>query len=132
MEEKLEKAKFSSDIKKRVRELQPRDNWHNIFTIAFDWLVIIGSILLVNTFPTWWMYLIAIIIIGSRMRAFDNLMHEASHFQLFKNKKLNKWIACFFVAFPVFTSFTTYCQSHYMHHRHLWHEIKIPILKGIL
>ncbi|GIN07740.1 fatty acid desaturase [Shouchella clausii] len=129
MEHKLEKATFSKDIKNRVRALQERDNWRNLFTIAFDWLVIIGAIALVQTFPMWWVYLISIAIIGSRMRAFDNLMHEASHFQLFKNKILNKWIACFFVAFPVFTSFTAYCQSHYLHHRHLWHEQKDPDTK---
>lgn len=25
-----------------------------------------------------------------------------------------------FVSFPIFTSFTIYCNFHYLHHRHLW------------
>jgi fatty acid desaturase len=125
-DKKLKKATFSKEIVNQVRALQTRNNYTNLFSILFDWLVIIasayGAILLSN----WWSYLIAITIIGSRMRAFDNLMHEASHVLLFKNKIMNKWITCFFVAFPVFTSFTAYCNSHHAHHRHLWNIDKDP------
>ncbi|GEP75770.1 fatty acid desaturase [Staphylococcus carnosus] len=67
-------------------------------------------------------YLFSIIIIGSLMRAFDNLMYEACHRSLFTNKFRNKWITCIFVAFPIFTSFTTYCNSHFQHHRNLWDD----------
>ena len=56
-----------------------KDNYHNIFALLFDWLVIFGS----------------------RMRAFDNLMHEACHCSLFTNKFYNKWITCIFIAFPI-------------------------------
>ncbi|WP_318010057.1 fatty acid desaturase, partial [Staphylococcus delphini] len=60
------------------------------------------------------------------MRAFDNLMHEACHRSLFTNRFMNKWVACFFVAFPIFTSYTAYCNSHFKHHRNLWDEENDP------
>lgn len=104
---KLEKAVFSKEIKKELKPLMKKDNYHNIFALLFDWLVIFGS----------------------RMRAFDNLMHEACHRSLFTNKFYNKWITCIFIAFPIFTSFTTYCNSHFQHHRNLWDEENDPDTK---
>ncbi|PSA95824.1 fatty acid desaturase [Bacillus atrophaeus] len=126
---KIKKAKFSLELKSRLRELHIRNNWYNFFSLGYDWSLIIASIFITKLFPSWWMYILSIIIIGSRMRAFDNLMHEASHALLFKNRFLNKWMACFFAAFPVFTSYTAYCNSHYQHHRHLWDINKDPDTK---
>ena len=79
-----------------------------MIALLFDWFVIFSSILISVTFNNILIYLVAIILIGSRMRAFDNLMHEACHRSLFTNKFWNKWITCLFVAFPVFTSYTAY------------------------
>ena len=75
---KLEKAVFLKKSK-RIKTFDEKDNYHNIFALLFDWLVIFGS----------------------RMRAFDNLMHEACHCSLFTNKFYNKWITCIFIAFPI-------------------------------
>lgn len=83
---KIKKAKFSSEIRSSIKELHGRNNWYNFFSIGYDWAIIICAITFAKTFPSWWTYIISITIIGSRMRAFDNLMHEASHIMLFKNR----------------------------------------------
>ena len=70
-----------------------------------------SSILISVTFNNILIYLVAIILIGSRMRAFDNLMHEACHRSLFTNKFWNKWIACLFILRYLFTSYTAYLTS---------------------
>ena len=129
MSQKLKKAVFSKEIKKELKPLMKKDNYHNIFALLFDWLVIFGSSYLSITTGNIFVYLLSIILIGSRMRAFDNLMHEACHRSLFTNKFFNKWIACILVAFPIFTSFTTYCNSHFQHHRNLWDENNDPDTK---
>lgn len=116
----IKKAFFPLEIRQRIRQLQSRNNWYNFFAIALDWVIVGAAITLVNIVPSIWTYIVAIFFIGSRMRGLDNLMHEASHAMLFKNRILNKWMACIFAAFPVFTSYTTYCLSHYDHHRDLW------------
>ena len=100
-----------------------------MIVLLFDWFIIFSSILISVTFNNILIYIVAIILIGSRMRAFDNLMHEACHRSLFTNKFWNKWIACLFVAFPVFTSYTAYCNSHFQHHRNLWDEENDPDTK---
>lgn len=97
---KLEKAVFLKKSKK-LKPLMKKDNYHNIFALLFDWLVIFGSAYLSITTGNIFVYLLSIILIGSRMRAFDNLMHEACHRSLFTNKFYNKWITCIFIAFPI-------------------------------
>ncbi|MDO5375753.1 MAG: fatty acid desaturase family protein [Staphylococcus rostri] len=125
----LKKAVFSKDIIHDLKPLYRKNNLHNSFCIITDWLMIVISVLLSIQYEHVIVYLLAIIIIGSRMRAFDNLMHDASHRLLFKNKNYNKWIACIFVAFPIFTSYTAYCKSHFKHHKNLWDEQLDPDTK---
>lgn len=121
--QELEKYHFSPEIVKKIRNLQRKNNWYNFFAIGLDWLII-GSVIYLNyVIPTIWMYLISIIIIGSRMRGLDIMMHESSHHMLFKNRKLNKWITCFFAAYPIMISYHAYCKSHMTHHKYLWSEI---------
>lgn len=117
---------FSKEILSEIRKLQEKNNWYNIFSLAYDWGLIALSIVMVKLFPSIWLYLLSIIIIGSRMRALDNLMHEASHGLLFKNRTLNRWIGSLFAAYPVFTSYSTYSKSHFMHHKYLWDPEKDP------
>lgn len=125
MAQKLEKAVFSKKIKKELKPLMKKGNYHNMIYLSLDWLVILGSVSLSIYSGSILIYIISIILIGSRMRAFDNLMHEACHRSLFTNKFYNKWITCIFVAFPIFTSFTAYCNSHFQHHDnyHLVHHL---------
>ena len=120
---------FSKEIRKELKPLIKKNNYNNVIALLFDWFVIFSSILISVTFNNILIYLVAIILIGSRMRAFDNLMHEACHRSLFTNKFWNKWIACLFVAFSVFTSYTAYCNSHFQHHRNLWDEENDPDTK---
>ncbi|GEP85578.1 fatty acid desaturase family protein [Staphylococcus piscifermentans] len=83
MAQKLEKAVFSREIKGELKPLMKKDNYHNIFALTLDWLVIFGSAYLSIYTESIFIYLLSIILIGSRMRAFDNLMHEACHHSLF-------------------------------------------------
>jgi len=104
---------ISKEIRKELKLLIKKNIYNNVIALLFDWFVIFSSILISVTFNNILIYLVAIILIGSRMRAFDNLMHEACHRSLFTNKFWNKWIACLFVAFPVFTSYTAYRNAHH-------------------
>ncbi|KAF0818526.1 MULTISPECIES: fatty acid desaturase family protein [unclassified Cytobacillus] len=119
----LEKHRFTKDITLRIFELQQKNNWYNFFAIGLDWLIISSVITLHQYITNIWVYLLAILIIGSRMRGLDIMMHEASHRMLFKNQKLNKWVASIFAAYPIFISYKAYCSSHMNHHRFLWSEI---------
>jgi fatty acid desaturase len=125
----IKRVQFPKEIRTRIQKLQERNNWYNFFALAYDWGLIALSIIMYKLFPSVWVYFLSILIIGSRMRAFDNLMHEASHALLFKNRVLNRWIGSLFAAYPVFTSYSTYCKSHFSHHKYLWDTEKDPDTK---
>lgn len=61
MSQKLKKAVFSKEIKKELKPLMKKDNYHNIFALLFDWLVIFGSSYLSITTGNIFVYLLSII-----------------------------------------------------------------------
>lgn len=119
----IKKHSFSKEIIGGIRDLQEKNNWYNFFAIGLDWFIISLAIILNYIIPHILMYLVSIVIIGSRMRGLDIMMHESSHKMLFRNKHLNKWIASLFAAFPILISYDAYCKSHMNHHRFLWSDI---------
>ncbi len=95
------------------------DNFTNFIYLFLDYLLIALSIALSIYYGNFFVYSLAILIISSRMRALENLLHEASHRKLFKNRRLNDIAGMILCAFPVFNSFYAYRISHGQHHQHL-------------
>lgn len=71
------------------------------------------------------LYLLSLFIIASRMRAMENLVHEASHNNLFPSAPLHQRFQ-FLYAFPVFRVLEDYRRSHMVHHKHLGDPQKDP------
>lgn len=72
-------------------------------------------------------YGVACLVIASRMRAFENLVHEASHLNLFKAPSMHYSLQ-FLYAFPIFRVLEDYRRSHLIHHQHLGDPAKDPDL----
>ncbi|KAL8810042.1 MAG: hypothetical protein Q9200_002898 [Gallowayella weberi] len=70
-------------------------------------------------------YLLAVLIIASRMRALENLVHEASHNNLFQSPDSHRQFQ-FLYAFPVFKIVEDYRRSHLVHHKHLGDRQRDP------
>ncbi|KAI4116197.1 MAG: hypothetical protein LQ345_003345 [Seirophora villosa] len=70
-------------------------------------------------------YLLAVVIIASRIRALENLVHEASHNNLFQSATSHRRLQ-FLYAFPVFRIVEDYRRSHLVHHKHLGDPQKDP------
>lgn len=122
---------YKKDIPEHLLEqltaLEDKDNWHNLFFVGYDWIIIGVSIaitLVLKMNPI--VYILAVLMIGSRQRALMNLLHEASHNKLFKNRILNDWIGRFFTSYPMGASFTAYQTNHYIHHGYLWDLSRDP------
>ena len=71
------------------------------------------------------LYLLSLFIITSRMRSMENLVHEASHNNLFLSAPLHRH-SQFLYAFPVFRVLEDYRRSHMAHHKHLGDPRKDP------
>jgi fatty acid desaturase len=59
---------------------------------------------------------IALFIIGGKQLGCAIIMHDASHYSLFKSKKLNDIIGNFFGAYPIFNNIEQYRPYHFQHH----------------
>ena len=90
----------------------------SLLAFGIDWLLISTSVVVVAKFSLAFLPL-SLLIIGSRQRALSNLIHDASHRNLFPQNRLNDWITNFFAAFPMLESVRFYRNSHMLHHRHL-------------
>lgn len=121
------KKDIPEPILAQLGTLEGKDNWHNLFFVGYDWFLIVASIvitIMLNMNPI--VYICAVLMIGSRQRALMNLLHEASHKKLFKNRILNDWAGRLLTSYPMGASFTAYQSTHFIHHGFLWDPEKDP------
>jgi fatty acid desaturase len=123
---RVERYRFESAI---LRELNPcfeLDNWHGLMQLVEDWVIIALAV-----FASRWtwqhlplivggmVYFVAILIIGARMRALADLLHQSTHKTLAKNKILNFVLGTFPSGYLVLQSYSGYRSSHvFLHHGH--------------
>lgn len=105
--------------KEQIRHFSEMNVWRGALQILFEWgaifCAIYFSVLLGNVL----IYLASVAWIGARQNALAVLMHEAVHYRLFKNKKLNDFIGEVFLAWPVGITLHGFRQTHFAHHRHV-------------
>lgn len=121
-----QRKRFDSLITARLRKAQKRDNWHNALYLAVDYGVIAAVIAAAELTGSLVVYALALVAIASRMRALNNLVHEASHKLLFAHPRLNRWAGMVLCAFPIATSMHAYRRSHGRHHRLLGDPVYDP------
>jgi fatty acid desaturase len=87
-----------------------------LFLVAYDWVTGHG-------WSLWWMapvYLVTVFAIGVwTQNRLSCLVHESSHYLLFKNRVLNDIAANIFVCFPFYAKISNYRAGHWGHHRHV-------------
>jgi fatty acid desaturase len=101
-----------------TRELSKVSNGAALWAIARQWIAIAAAVAFVVYVDRWWAWLIAAIVIATRQHALLALMHEASHYHLLSNRKLNDIIGDLFCAFPTNITTVGYRYQHGEHHRH--------------
>lgn len=109
------------------------NGWRSAWAVVFDVGVIVATIWLTQAYFHWWLYPLAVVVIGSRQHAMVVLMHEASHEGLFNHKALNDLVGEVVLAWPFLISMRGYRDNHIAHHRHLnstddpdWIRYKAP------
>lgn len=105
-----------------MQELMQTSDWRGWLAVATTWGMIAGAFLLAAFFPNPISYLIALIVLGGRHLALAILMHEASHYSLFKSKKLNDIIGSWLCAYPTWQDLRRYRPHHLAHHKYTGSE----------
>jgi len=104
------------EIQPRANEFVQRSNLRGFQALIFDWGVIFGTIVFSIWMNDWIVYLISVWIIGAYQYAIgEALFHEASHYNLFKTKKLNDYLEWVY-AVPFFVDMFQYRKEHLDHH----------------
>ena len=86
--------------------------------VALDWLVIALAIALSQVAHNFFVYLLAVIVIGGRQHAFAVLMHDFAHYRFIENKALSDWVGDLLIAWPIMASVNAYRRNHLTHHRY--------------
>jgi fatty acid desaturase len=99
-----------------------------ICLVTYQWIVTSG-------WSRWWIlpvYLPIAFLIGiGPQNRLSCLVHESSHFLLFKNRVLNDVMANLFVCFPFFAKISNYRAGHWGHHNHVNDPENDPDLKRL-
>jgi fatty acid desaturase len=107
-----------------AKDFVNRSDWRGAIAISTDWIIVV---LCVMTYPLFglldsWLsipiYLCAAVVLASRFRGVENLVHEAAHYNLFATRELNDQLECLF-AIPIFRQVSDYRRVHVIHHQHL-------------
>lgn len=107
--------KIEPEIIKGLSRLKP---WRAFLAIALDWLVIILCIVLCEKI-SYWFYPLAFVIVGTRYHGLEAMMHDAVHYRLHSNKKVNDFIGELSV-WPMGLSVYLYRYlRHFSHHKNI-------------
>jgi fatty acid desaturase len=119
----------SPDVLRRVNALRQTDNWTNWLYLVREYLFLGGVAGLAIVFyffrADWglhWLWnvpvtVVAVILIGAGQHRLTTLAHEASHYMLFRNRKLNEVVSDFLCMFPVWSTTHHYRLQHMAHHQ---------------
>jgi fatty acid desaturase len=99
-----------------IKALQEKSDWHGAWEVLQVWLWIAGAMALVGLCPNVFTVIIALFIIGGKQLGCAIIMHDTSHYSLFKTRKLNEWIGNWLGAYPIFQNVTQYRPYHFEHH----------------
>jgi fatty acid desaturase len=89
-----------------------------LLDIAFDWALILAAVAAV----VWLDAVLAplsVLVISNRQRALGNILHDAGHRNICRNKHRNDFIARVLVAPLLFASLSRYRETHFQHHLEL-------------
>ena len=117
------------NLNAEIKALSARDNWTNWYYVGQIWVVVALTVwacswaqseLSSHGYHWAWqipVVLFGIIVVGASQHGLGGVLHEATHFMLFSNRKLNDLAADWLAGFPLYTSIHHYRLYHLAHHQ---------------
>lgn len=100
--------------------------WRPALDVTVDITAIVAALLLALQEP--WAAPLALLILGNRQRALGNILHDAAHRNLTRNRLLNDLVTRALIAPLLFVSLSHYRELHFRHHLDLGGEGADPDL----
>jgi fatty acid desaturase len=104
--------------KDEIRDLSRIDSVKFTAAALLEYGLIAASVVISET---WWnplIYVVAVIVIGSRINGLGGLMHDAAHYRAYASRSLNDFVGEL-LALPTSASMAGYRNTHFAHHREL-------------
>jgi len=86
--------------------------------VVHAWAVIAGAVIVYAVWPSIVTLALAVAVIGARQLGLMVLVHEAVHWRLFDNAKVNNRVGLWLCAYPIWGELPAYRRRHHLHHRH--------------
>lgn len=112
-----------------IQRLKSRDNSTNFLHLGFVYFVMAATIAaalmafsaIESSGASWWWHVpvafVAIVMMGASQHQLGGAIHEATHYMLFDDKKLNELSSDWLAAFPIYTSTYAFRLHHLAHHQ---------------
>ncbi len=98
-------------------ELRRIASWRNALTVALAWAqvaLVVGAAVWADR---WWVWPIAVVLMGRSFAMLLILSHEAAHRLLFADRRANDGVGRWLLAAPGLVPFDLYRRAHMSHHR---------------
>lgn len=110
-----ERYRLPVDARTALRGLYELDNFHGPIAVLTN-IVIVATVIWATLTISWLLYPVALVVIGSRQRAFATMTHEATHRTLARSQGLNRLLGTVFGGYLVWSTFSAYHSSHVRGH----------------
>jgi len=107
-------AKYLSPQERK--ELNRKNDWRAAFEVAHTWAWITATFAVVYLYPHPFVILVALFVMGGRQLACSIIMHDAGHFALFSNKKVNDFVGKWLGSYIILNDMLKYRTYHLEHH----------------
>jgi len=87
--------------------------------ILLEWTAVVLAITLCHRYWNPVLYLASVAFIGARQHALLILMHDGTHYRLFRNRSLNDWVTEVLLAWPHLVTMRSYRDNHLAHHNYV-------------
>ena len=106
--------------REQLAELKRLDPWRGLGSVVWSWGIIVACLALYVWRPGPLTFLVGFVVISGRHLALAILMHEAAHYLIVPNRRVNDWIGQWLLAQPIMLDVFAYRQIHFQHHKATW------------
>lgn len=107
-------AKYLSPQERK--ELNIKNDWKATYVVVHTWVMIAITFAVVYFYPHPLVVLVALFVMGGKQLACSIIMHDAGHFALFNNKKLNNSVGKWLGSYMILNDMLKYRRYHLKHH----------------
>lgn len=115
-----------------IKELTKRSDLRGAIEILHTWTWIAFAFIIAGLYPSVITIALSLLILGGKQLACAIIMHDTSHYALFKSKKVNQVVGNWFGGFPMLVDLNRYRPYHIQHHSYTGSEKDpdLPLTSG--